>query len=49
MEHHKSLVFFIWLTFFNLVIAFYLPGLAPVNYCKEEDELNNCKVIILGG
>ncbi|CAH0556998.1 unnamed protein product [Brassicogethes aeneus] len=23
--------------------AFYLPGLAPVNYCREEDESSKCK------
>jgi len=24
--------------------GFYLPGLAPVNYCKEQDVTKSCKV-----
>lgn len=36
----------IYLIFFGLVTvnSFYLPGLAPVNYCKKEDEVDYCKV-----
>lgn len=32
--------------FTNLLYAecFYLPGLAPVNFCKKEDESEKCKV-----
>lgn len=46
-RHHKStLVFFVWTTLFNLVIGFYLPGLAPVNYCQEGDQQHNCKTDI---
>lgn len=26
------------------VESFYLPGLAPVNFCKKEDESDVCKV-----
>lgn len=30
---------------FNIIYvsSFYLPGLAPVNYCKEEDQTKDCK------
>lgn len=44
-RHHKStLVFFVWTALFNLVVGFYLPGLAPVNYCQEQEQQHNCKV-----
>ena len=26
----------------TLVEAFYLPGMAPVSYCEQNDELNQC-------
>lgn len=34
---------------FSLSFGFYLPGLAPVNYCKKNEVENvkkNCKVIL---
>lgn len=38
-------VIFVWLAVV-FVDAFYLPGLAPVNYCKE-DESDSCKSTVL--
>ncbi|XP_045471518.1 transmembrane 9 superfamily member 2 [Harmonia axyridis] len=29
------------------ISGFYLPGLAPVNFCKKPDEINNCKSNVL--
>lgn len=42
-SHHLLLK----LIFFGLITvnrAFYLPGLAPVNYCKPTEKSNACKV-----
>lgn len=41
----KTLLFIYTLTCTLLAInAFYLPGLAPVNYCKKEEVSESCKV-----
>lgn len=32
---------------FICIESFYLPGLAPVNYCKKEDEQKTCKVSVV--
>lgn len=32
------------LTHVLYVECFYLPGLAPVNFCRKEDENEKCKV-----
>ncbi|XP_060516751.1 transmembrane 9 superfamily member 2 [Cylas formicarius] len=34
---------FILLLNFVSVYSFYLPGLAPVNFCRKEDEIEGCK------
>lgn len=40
-----SRVSFLWiLVLFNFAFAFYLPGLAPVNFCPKDQEKANCKV-----
>ncbi|XP_017785554.1 PREDICTED: transmembrane 9 superfamily member 2 [Nicrophorus vespilloides] len=31
----------------SVIEAFYLPGLAPVNFCKKEDESGSCKSNVL--
>lgn len=28
----------------NVALGFYLPGLAPVNYCKTSESSDGCKV-----
>lgn len=41
----KLLLFIFFTQQYVKVEAFYLPGLAPVNYCKPTDQIaNNCKV-----
>ncbi|CAG9835201.1 unnamed protein product [Diabrotica balteata] len=37
----KLVILIVWINV--LVEGFYLPGLAPVNYCKKEDESDTCK------
>jgi hypothetical protein len=37
-------IFIIIIGFFHLSQQFYLPGLAPVNYCKESEKTKSCKV-----
>ena len=32
----------IWLCVIVALEAFYLPGMAPVSYCEQNDELNQC-------
>ncbi|XP_076630033.1 transmembrane 9 superfamily protein member 2 isoform X2 [Colletes latitarsis] len=43
-------IFFPWLLFLTCtvyrVLTFYLPGLAPVNYCKKEEVSESCKAEI---
>lgn len=34
--------------FIGVSEQFYLPGLAPVNYCIKSDASNNCKVSCYG-
>ncbi|XP_044751454.1 transmembrane 9 superfamily member 2 [Coccinella septempunctata] len=31
----------------SCISGFYLPGLAPVNFCKKSEEMNNCKSEVL--
>lgn len=30
----------------NVCLGFYLPGLAPVNYCRESESSSLCKVSV---
>lgn len=39
-----SLMFILVLSQFIITEQFYLPGLAPVNYCVTSDASTNCKV-----
>ena len=39
-----SLLILIFVSSASLCSAFYLPGLAPVTYCKEEDPQGKCQV-----
>ena len=41
---HSYLHIFSLFTLFNVIYSFYLPGLAPVNYCKKKEESETCKV-----
>lgn len=38
------LIFVLTIGFSQLSHQFYLPGLAPVNYCKESEKTKSCKV-----
>lgn len=40
----KNFIFFLFGISFFGIDAFYLPGLAPVNYCKKEEADESCKV-----
>lgn len=37
----------IFLCLFAACQGFYLPGLAPVNYCSKKDVVDNCKVSLV--
>lgn len=44
----KTVLLFTFLYYyFASANTFYLPGLAPVNYCKKGDGTETCKVCIM--
>lgn len=45
LKSSRHLQFFIiTIVLIQLSHQFYLPGLAPVNYCKESEKTKSCKV-----
>lgn len=47
---HKNLrsVNHLWILIcLNVCYGFYLPGLAPVNYCRESEASPQCKVSVI--
>ncbi|KAK9879735.1 hypothetical protein WA026_006795 [Henosepilachna vigintioctopunctata] len=47
MLKFRKITYFFFLFLILFTNGFYLPGLAPVNFCKEGDEVNNCKSEVL--
>lgn len=43
---NDTLSIWILLSVLNVCCGFYLPGLAPVNYCRESESSPQCKVSV---
>ena len=43
MEHNVFLKILVLISLISHLNAFYLPGLAPVNYCEINKETDTCK------